>query len=276
VSDEPRGFERVEDYYAVFDEARRLEGGHGRLELERTFEILRRHLPPPPATLLDVGGAAGRYAFPLARAGYRVHLLDASPRLVEQAARASSRAPAGRLASARVADARDLPFEDESVDALLLLGPLYHLTVEADRVAALAEGRRVLRPDAPLFGAAISRFASAFDGLRRGLIRDPEFRDILRQDLADGQHRNPTGRIDYFTRAYFHRPEELRREVEHAGLEHRATLAVEGLGALMVDLEHCWDDPSMRAALLETIRVTESEPTLLGASPHLLVVAERR
>ena len=72
---------------------------------------------------------------------------------------------------------------DASVDAVLLLGPLYHLTERADRVRALAEGRRVLRPGGVLAAAAISRYASAVDGLFRGHLREPGFEAIVERDL---------------------------------------------------------------------------------------------
>ena len=80
--------------------------------------------------------------------------------------------------SATLGDARKLAFPDRSADAVLLLGPLYHLTERADRLAALREARRVLRPGGVVFAAAISRFASLLDGLARDLLDDPDFRPI--------------------------------------------------------------------------------------------------
>jgi hypothetical protein len=56
-----------------------------------------------------------------------VHLLDPVPKHVEQARTASARQPEYPLASAEVGDARRLPHADASADAVLLLGPLYHL-----------------------------------------------------------------------------------------------------------------------------------------------------
>ena len=85
---------------------------------------------------------------------------------------------AGRV-TAEVGDARDLPLADASFDAALVLGPLYHLTDRADRLRALAEVRRVVRPGGLIFVAAISRFASLFDGLARGFLFEPGFRDIV-------------------------------------------------------------------------------------------------
>src|SRR5204862_445674 len=99
----------------------------------------------------------------------------------------------------------------------LLLGPLYHLTEPSDRLAALREAHRVLRGGGIIFAAAISRFASALDGLVRGFLHDEQFVRIVERDLKDGQHRNPTEHPAYFTTAFFHHPDELRAEVEEAG-----------------------------------------------------------
>jgi ubiquinone/menaquinone biosynthesis C-methylase UbiE len=256
-------------HYAEGREAARLDAGHGLLERARTEELLARHLPPPPATILDVGGGPGRYAAGLAEQRYEVHLIDAVALHVEQARQA---APA--LASARVADARALPFPDASVDAVLLLGPLYHLTERAERLAALRESRRVLRAGGPVLAVGITRFASLLDGLVSGYLGDPDYRRIVERDLLDGQHRNPTPRA-YFTTAFFHHPDELADEVREAGLEIVETVGVEGPGWLLPDLGRRWADPTERAHLLWAARAIEREPSLLGLSPHVMVVARR-
>ena len=76
-------------YYERNGERDRLASGRQRLEFLRVRDLLERHLPAPPATVLDVGGAAGRYAIPLAAAGYDVRLIDPVPVLVSQAAEAA-------------------------------------------------------------------------------------------------------------------------------------------------------------------------------------------
>ena len=192
--------DEVRDYYAAFAEETRLSSGPSRLEFEWTKDVLMRVLPPPPCLVVDVGGAAGAYSLWLAARGYEAHLVDASPRLVEAARRESDRA--GKpLASLSVGDARQLPQSDGSAGAVLVMGPLYHLPDPAGRRRALLEAARVLKPGGVLVAAAISRYASALDGLASGLSRDPAFRAIRDRDLLDGQHRNPTGKLDYFTTA---------------------------------------------------------------------------
>src|SRR5687767_2057643 len=128
--------EEITRYYQEGGEDGRLEAGPGRLECARTKELVLRHLPPLPATVLDVGGASGAYALWLAQRGYQVHLIDAVPRHVEEARRRSEASP-NRIHTCQTGDARELPFADRVADAVLLLGPLYHLTDTAERLRAL-------------------------------------------------------------------------------------------------------------------------------------------
>src|SRR5206468_6434496 len=127
-----------------------------------------------------------------------------------------------------------------------LMGPLYHLTAAEDRIAALREARRVLAPDAVVAVAGISRYASALDGLARDLSLDPAFVAIRNRDLADGPHRNNTGNPNYFTTAYFRRPEDLCGELETAGLHDVRVLGVEGPAWLLPDFDRRWTDPRRR------------------------------
>ena len=273
MGDHERLDPEIAAHYTGVSEQRRLQGWS--LERVRTWELLTRHLPAPPAVVLDVGGAAGVYALPLAGRGYQVHLVDPMARHVEQALRAAAEQPATPLASATVGDARRLDRPEASVDAVLLLGPLYHLTDRADRIRALTEARRVLRPGGVLAAAAISRFASTLDGLYRGHLDDPAFEAIVERDLRDGQHRNPAGRPEWFTTAYFHLPDELAQEVAEAGLRLRTVVAVEGPAWMLADIQARLADPARRERVLAAIRRVETAPSLLGASSHLLAVASR-
>src|SRR5262249_61367901 len=144
------------------------------------------------------------------------HLIDIAPLDVELAQQASTRQPEAPLASTEVGDARALSWGSTTADAVVLFGPLYHLTDRADRLQALREAHRVLRPGGTLLAAAISRFASALDGLCRGFLKDPQFAEIVRGDLTDGQHRNRTGRPEYFMATSFHHPDERRAEIAEA------------------------------------------------------------
>lgn len=250
-------------------EAPRLSIGWGQLELARSQELIERHLPAPPQTVLDIGGAAGVYSGWLGSLGYQTHLIDATPRHVHLARQDA------RIASAEIGDARQLARPDESVDAVLLMGPLYHLTDRPDRLRALEEARRVLRSGGVLVAATINHFASLLDSLVRGNIDDPRFAPILEEDLKSGQHRNTTGEPNYFTTAFFHRPEELRAELVEAGFAVIELVGVEGPGWLAANFDERWADPARRNHLLDLVRSVEDEPALIGVSPHLLAVARK-
>lgn len=267
--------EALNQHYGAGYEAGRLASGTSQLEKARTQEVLQRYLPPPPATILDVGGGPGAYSCWLAGLGYSAHLIDLLPLHVEQALRASEAQPRHPLASARVGDARKLTEADASVDAVLLLGPLYHLTDRSDRVASIREARRVVRADGFVFAAVISRFASTLDGLVRGYFDDPEFFRIAESDRRDGQHRNPDNHPAYFTTAFFHLPEELQGEIEEAGLRLEAMIGLEGPGWLLQNFHEHWNDADRRERMLQAIRSVESQPSLLGVSAHILAVARK-
>ena len=264
----------VSAYYARFPEESRLASGVSRLEFERTKEMLSRVLPKPPARIVDVGGGAGAYSCWLSERGYEVHLVDASARLVAVARKRSAklRRP---LATLSVADARRLPQADRFADVVLVMGPLYHLTSAKDRRRALREAFRVLGPRGVVVAAAISRYASTLDGLVRKLTVDPRFVTIRNRDLVDGQHRNRTGDLRYFTTAYFHRPDDLHAEVRTAGFRNVRVLGIEGPGWMLRDFAARWKDGKMRRDLLDVARVLEAEPAIIGASSHLLGVGTK-
>ena len=256
------------------DEDQRLRQGLGRLELARVQEIVRRHLPPG-SRVLDVGGATGVHAEWLLADGHTVHLVDL---LAGHVARATESLGDHPRFTATVGDARTLPLPDASVDVVLLLGPLYHLTERADRLAVWREASRVVVPGGVVVAMGISRFASLFDGLAQAYLFDPAFRAIVAQDLATGVHENPTGDPRWFTTAYFHRPEELAAEASEVGLDVRETVGVEGMAHWMQSLAPVFDDgadPADREVVLDAARAVEAEPSLLGLSPHLVTVAVR-
>lgn len=262
--------EAIVRHYENVREEERLAKGLGQLELLRTQEVLRRHLPDPPADVLDVGGATGIHAAWLARGGYRVRLIDIVSRHVEKA----NTELGGLGITAEIGDARRLAAPDEVYDLVLMLGPLYHMPDREDRIRALREAARVARPGGVVAVAAVSRFASLFDGLARDYLFDPRFAEMAARDLSDGQHRNPEDHPHWWTTAFLHRPEELRAEVIEAGLRIRELVGLEGLAGylshLTPRLEHIRD----RDSILWSARVVESEPSLMGLSAHMLLIAE--
>jgi ubiquinone/menaquinone biosynthesis C-methylase UbiE len=264
--------ENILKYYKLGQESSRLSGAS--LERIRTESVLRRFLPRTPATILDVGGADGVYAFPLSKAGYEVHLVDPIALHIEQG-REKSDSSGVRLASITMGDARALKFPNQFADAVLYFGPLYHLDSASERSAALREAYRTLKPRGIFLAAFISRFASLLDGVRAHYLEDEEFARIVDGDLKNGQHRNPTDNPAYFTNAYFHHPAQAKEEVQEAGFKNVRLLSVEGPFWLVDDIQQQLEKPELSTRILEFIERVEAEEGLIGASGHFLAVAER-
>ncbi len=261
-------------FYTRYDEASRLYRGISRLEFARTQELVLRHFPAiSSAVVYDIGGACGAYSFWLTGMGHQVHLLDITPKHIEQA-HAYERESGIALASAVVGDARSLPFSSASADVVFLMRPLYHLQDCAQRELAIAEALRVLKPSGLLCAAAIGRHAALLDGFVSGFITDPGLFDIMQAELRDGCHHCPPG-SPYFTTSYFHLLEELRAEAKQAGVQVIDIYAVESFGAMLPDFEAQWDSHAYRELLLQSIRLVETDPSLMGISPHLLLVGRK-
>jgi SAM-dependent methyltransferase len=269
--------ETVRAYYAGFGEREwsRLENpDDGAVEFTLTCHTLTRYLPPR-ARVLDIGGGPGRYTIWLAERGHRVVLADLSPELLAIARSKIDQAGIGASVEEVVeADARDLSrWEHAAFDAVLCLGPFYHLPDPLDRDRAAGELGRVLRPGGPAFVALMPRYSF----LRRTLAIPDERHHLAQPDfverlLKEGVFINDIpGR---FTDGYGIRPKEVAPFFEGHGFTTLTLLAAEGI---VVDIQRALfecasDDPGIYQAALEVIMRTASDPSILGMASHLLYV----
>ena len=266
--------DEVLEFYENGAEINRLERGLGIIEAARTKEILSRYVKPG-MTVYDVGGGVSYYSNWLAGLGCEVTLFELAPSAV-----AYAKSHQTHPYQAFVADARFLPAEDASCDVSLLMGPLYHLLGRENRLQAIQEALRVLRPGGLLMAAGISKFSSATWALStyrtaNELIDDEVYMEMLRKEITTGEHHRPEKYPNMIAQAYFHTPEELAAELTGCVFTMQETLAVEGCIWFTPDLNEKWEDPTARERLLELLRLTESQPSLLGFSPHFLAVARK-
>ena len=245
-----------------------------RTEFALTLRALAQHLPPPPAHILDCGGGPGRYAIELARQGYQVTLFDLSSGNLALARQKAAEAGV-TLAGIEQGTALDLSrFPAAGFDAVLLMGPLYHLLEEAERTQALAEATRVLKPGGPLFATFITRYAAHRDAAAK-YPTEPVDRPGLYEEIERSGKLPPMPAEQPAFVAYFAHPTEVSPLCWRAGLEVEAVLGLEGhvsvientaVNALTGPVWDWWVEANWRVA---------ADPAIHGAVEHLLVVAHR-
>lgn len=253
---------QIQTYYEkTFDESARLttRSAQGPLEFQRTQELIRKHAPL--GRVIDIGGGTGVHATALQNDGYDVQLIEPVLRHVDQARAAGL--------AANVGDARDLPFADGTFDVALLLGPLYHLATASDRLLALTEATRVLKPGGVLLAAALSRNI-AFASLSLARATPAELPDDWAALLVEGA---PSPHLR-FPAGHYHTAAELHEEVTQAGFNVRDVVGVEGPGGSLLEVVNDTDE-ELRNAALVIARAASSIPGIREQSSHLLAIAHR-
>jgi len=247
-----------------------------RTEFALTLRALAEHLPPAPAHVLDCGGGPGRYAIELARNGYAVTLFDLSPGCL-QLAQEKAAETGVTLASFEQGSATDLScFPANSFDAVLLMGPLYHLLEESERRQVAAEAYRVLRPGGPLLAAFITRYAP----LRYVAANAPNWpmgNPELLQSLLEVGNLPPRGEAGAAFVAHFAHPDAAVSLVQGAGFDVAAVLGVEGVVSMLEEYEggvNTLDGAAWETWVELNWRVAP-DPTLHGGVEHLLVVGRK-
>jgi ubiquinone/menaquinone biosynthesis C-methylase UbiE len=267
---------KVYEFYNGGAEVGRLERGLGVIELYRSKEIISQYLPDGKLTVCDIGGGVGRYSEWLAEKGHDVTMIELAPSAVELAIKEMK-----SHYTAKVGDARELDMPSECADVVLLMGPLYHLMNRDDRMKVISEAYRILRPDGILIAAGISKYSSATWALSvygNGVdfIDDDVYMDMLKREMSTGEHIRPATYPRIIADAYFHTPGELEEELKEGGFETCGKHAVEGCLWITPELNAKWEDPVRRARLLEIIHASEKDETMMGISPHFLVIGRKK
>lgn len=259
----------------------RLRTDLGLIEFERTKELLLKNLPKPPAVVYDIGGGYGEYAWWLASIGYEVHLFDISEKNIRMSSELSKDYPECSLATAEVCDARSINRPGKSADAILLMGPLYHIVEKPERICCLNECNRLLKNSGVLFTAAITPYATLLwaitvFGTKNRLLEENTFMEMVARELSDGQHIKPDeGNYNGIGRSHFHSAEQLRTELSYAGFVNTRIHGVVGAAWLAPDIDGIWKNPSAKAALMKTVRMIDEREDIIGLSTHLLGISTR-
>ena len=264
----------------------RLHTDIGRIEFAYTKELLISHLPPPPAVIYDIGGGYGEYAWWLTSLGYEVHLFDLSETNIAMSASLSEKYPGCSLHTAEVCDARSIPRADGTADAVLLMGPLYHITEYEERIAALKECKRLLRPCGVLFVAALTPYSVLLHCItvyrtehssKRTALDNPAFQSMVAREIEDGHHENPNNSVyDGLGTSHLHTAAALRTELSAGGFPDADIHGVMGGAWLAPDIDTLWEDSDSRETLMKTVRMLDGHTEIIGLSGHLLAIVKRK
>jgi ubiquinone/menaquinone biosynthesis C-methylase UbiE len=243
-----------------------------RMEFAISRRVLERHLPAA-GRVLDCGGGPGRYALWLAAKGYDVTLFDLSAANLNMAR--GEAAKAGVQLRFEHGTATDLTrFSDASFDAVLLMGPLYHLFELTERQEAVAEASRVLRRGGILAAAFLNRTAALRYVAREEAGRVLELHKAMVNVIEQGYSPDFPPADDNHFHVYFSHPSEIEPLLSGAGLVPIATYASEGFVS-MIDQEvnrvegeawDAWVDLNLRLA---------SDQSLFSCAEHLLAFAAK-
>lgn len=242
------------------------------LEHDLTWRYLDQYLPHQGA-ILEVGAATGRYTLGLARLGHTLTAVDLSATLLERCR--SNLANEGLEGQVRlvVADARDLSqVTEREFDAVLLMGPLYHLVEEEDRKAALREAFDRVREGGIIFTSSISRFGIMGD-LLKNLPDWIEKQAEVRSLLSRGRRPDDAPRGGF--RGYFAQASEIAPLHEAIGFE---TITVVGVEPAISADDESYNrlQVKQRQLWLDLLYEISAERSILGASRHLLYVGKKR
>lgn len=242
------------------------------MEFRTTLRALREFILPK-SRILDIGGGPGRYAIELAKDGHQVTLLDLSLANVKLA-----RQKAVEL-GVQVADfvhgnALDLSrFETGSFDAVLLMGPMYHLTDPLDRDRSVREALRVLKPEGTLFVSFITRYAVYFDILKSDPALIGTYKDAYDRLTQTGVH-IPTEQNPGFADAYFAHPMEIEPLMSKHGLTTLRLAVAEGI---IASVERAVNNlpPELFDAWVDVCYRLGADPTTWGCGEHMLYVGRK-
>src|SRR6266545_2218383 len=261
----------VTDFYegSVEREDSRLE--RHQLEHGLTWRYMTRYLPPA-GSILEIGAATGTYTLALCRLGYSVTAVDLSAALLERCQRRLASEHLDGRVQFVVADARDLrTLPSTAFDAVLLMGPLYHLVLEEDRREAIRQATTRLRGGGLLFSTFLSRLGILGDLMKRmpeWIERPDEVRSLL------GRGRRPDDQPRGGFRGYFARVSEIAPLHESLGIQTVALAGVEPAISADDESYNTLQAPQ-RDLWLDLLFEVSSDETTVGASRHLLYVGRK-
>lgn len=264
-------FERIENYYNNFNEWDRLETPEGVLEFQFTVQEITKHIKPG-MRILDLGGGPGRYTIELAKRGYLMSLADLSSNLIAQAKEKCKDIP--NIESIDVVNAVDLNrYNTSSFDAVLYLGPLYHLIKDNDVHRSLCEVHRILKSDGVLIAAFIP-LLSGIAGIIERSIYSPFQVDAetLQKTSSDGIFLNRSDKG--FQDGKYYTSEDIEGLMHRSGFRKISMRSIRGIGYKLEKgiIEKMSSNPKLYQEIISTINSTAEDNSIVNTCGHALFI----
>ena len=284
-------FNKVRHYYSHFDEKNRLRNDNsGKLEYLMTMQILEKYLPAVNArekvgadagaseniSILDLGGGAGVYSFPLAKAGYQVTLADLSEDLLALAKKLKEEDGVKNLVACNLVNATDLSqYKDEQFDVVLLFGPLYHLLENDERQKCVAEINRVLKPHGKVFASFIPYLSGSISLVSR-FCWSPEQVSVetLKEAFNSGKFNNLSDHG--FQEGYYPKSEEIEKLFAENGFEKITLRSIRGFGYEKEDMIFKFKNKNAFKDILNLISQTAEDKSIIETCGHAMYVGVKK
>ena len=256
--------DEIIEFYGKYNEEKRLLSPYGRVEYMVTMHFIHEWIGEKTGLkILDIGAGTGRYAIPLSEEGHLVTAVDLTPYNVGILKQKAGRQ--GVNLEARTCNALNLKKEaDDAYDLVLLFGPMYHLFSEEEKVRALLEAKRVLKPGGKLF---VSYIMNDFAVVKFAFMENNAENAYYSGKLDENFH-VMNGKKDLFS---YDRTEDLDRYLKAAGLTLLKRVSQDGPTHYMRKTVSEMDEETFSIYLKYVISVA-LRSDMTGASCHVMDV----
>lgn len=193
-------------------------------EFAITTKMMDRYIKPGDR-ILDIGGGPGRYSIYYAQKGCNVTLIDLSEENIKLAPEKSKEVNVSIKAIS--GDARQVSkFVEGKFDHIFVMGPMYHLLEENDRIKALNEAISLLKDKGLIYVSFILTFA----GMIFYMKLSPEMLILESEQIfIDSVLKGKSYAGDAFTKAFFIDQKSIIPFMDKFHLEKKHLFGQEGI-----------------------------------------------